>query len=99
MVSGSIGHELTDNSAFNYLEMLKDKIIAKEDFPNKMDPYCGNTNPPDRKYNKDVFTPTVKCVSDFITKHENDDTDERCAQVASLQYLLFQVKMLIQHTT
>ena len=72
--------------------MLKGKIIAREDFPNKMEPYWGTTNPSDYKYNKDVFTLAVKCASDFITKHENENTDERRAQVAFLQYLLFQVK-------
>lgn len=41
MVGGSIGHSLTDNSAPDYLEMLKGKIIAREDFPNKMEPYWG----------------------------------------------------------
>ena len=92
MVGGSIGHSLTDNSAPDYLEMLKGKIIAREDFPNKMEPYWGTTNPSDYKYNKDVFTLAVKCASDFITKHENENTDERRAQVAFLQYLLFQVK-------
>lgn len=92
MVGGSIGHSLTANSAPDYLEMLKGKIIAREDFPNKMEPYWGTTNPSDYKYNKDVFTLAVKCASDFITKHENENTDERRAQVAFLQYLLFQVK-------
>ena len=92
MVGGSIGHSLTDNSAPDYLEMLKGKIIAREDFPNKTEPYWGTTNPSDYKYNKDVFILAVKCASDFITKHENDTTDESRAQVAFLQYLLLQVK-------
>ena len=92
MIGGSIGHSLTDSSAPNYLEMLKGKIIAKEDFPNKVEPYWGTTNPSDCKYNKDIYTLAVKCASDFITKYENDTADERRAQVAFLQHLLFQVK-------
>ena len=92
MVGGSIGHSLADSSAPNYLEMLKGKIIATEEFPNKMEPYWGTTNPSDYKYNKDVFTLAVKCATDFITKHKNDDTDEIRAQVAFLRYLLFHVK-------
>ena len=92
MIGGSIGHSLNDGSAPNYLEMLKGKIIARDDFPNKTEPYWGTANPADYKYSKDVFTLAVKCASDFITKHENENTDERRAQVAFLQYLLFQVK-------
>ncbi|HIX05731.1 MAG TPA: DUF3800 domain-containing protein [Candidatus Fournierella pullicola] len=92
MIGGSIGHSLNDGSAPNYLEMLKGKIIARDDFPNKTEPYWGTANPADYKYSKDVFTLAVKCASDFITKHENDTTDDRRAQVAFLQYLLFQVK-------
>lgn len=57
-----------DSSTPNYLEMLKDKIIARDDFPNKTKPYWRTANPANYKCNKDVFTLAVKCASDFITK-------------------------------
>ena len=82
MVGGSIGHSLTDNSAPDYLEMLKGKIIAREDFPNKMEPYWGTTKSVRLQIQQRCFTLAVKCASDFITKHENENTDERRAQVA-----------------
>lgn len=91
-VGGSIGHALTDKSAPNYYEMLKGKIVGMEEFPRRTEPYWGSVNPSDYKYNKDIFTLSMKCASDFITKHENDSSDERRAQVAFLRYLLFQVR-------
>ncbi|MCD7803146.1 MAG: DUF3800 domain-containing protein [Clostridiales bacterium] len=92
MVGGSIGHALSDTDSPNYMEMLKGKIMALEEFPGRTEPYWGTRNPADCKYDKNVFMTAVKCASDFIAQHEKDEDDERRAQIAFLKYLLFQVK-------
>lgn len=92
IVGGSIGHQLSDDTAPNYIEMLKGKILAIDEFPSKTEPYWGLTNPADYKYDKDIYTLAVKCASDYVTNHEHDEDDEVRARIAFLQYLLFQVK-------
>lgn len=89
ILGGSINRSLIDPSAPNYLEMLKGKILLVNKFPSKCEPYWGSTTPEECKYDKDIYALSVKCASDFITKNERIDTDEKRAQVAFLRYLLF----------
>lgn len=92
VVGGSIYHQLCDDTAPNYLEILKSKILLTEDFPSKTEPYWGNVKPDECKYDKDIYALSVKCAVDFISKNEQYDTDDKRAQVAFLRYLLFQVQ-------
>lgn len=92
VVGGSINHFLIDNTCPNYLEMLKGKILVVDEFPNKKEPYWGNVSPEECKFDKDIYTLSVKCATDFITGNKKADTDDKRAQVAFLQYLLFQVQ-------
>lgn len=89
LVAGSINRFLIDSTAPNYLEMLKGKILLTDEFPSKQEPYWGSTTPEECKFDKDIYALSTKCASDFITKNEMIDTDEKRAQVAFLQYLLF----------
>ena len=91
IVGGSINHFLTDTNAPNYYEMLKGKILIKEEFPNKTEPYWGTSSPGDSKFDKDIFVLSVKCANDFIDKYESEQIEEKRLQVAFLRYLLFQV--------
>lgn len=91
-IGGSINHFLTDSSAPNYYEMLRGKIMAFGEFPNKKEPYWGSITPEECKFDKDIYSLSVKCANDFISKNEKFDNDERRAQVAFLRYLLFQVQ-------
>lgn len=91
LIGGSINRFLIDNTAPNYLEMLKCKILVVDEFPNKKEPYWGNMNPNGCKFDKEIYALAVKCAKDYITKSEQLDSDEKRAQVAFLRYLLFQV--------
>lgn len=91
-ISGSINKNLVDpDNTPNYLEILRGKITALKRFPQEREPYWGHTNPADLKYDKDVYMISVKSAEDFIAKHSNEKDDDRKAQVAVLEYLLFYV--------
>ncbi len=91
-IGGSINRFLTDPNVPNYYEMLRGKIMAFDEFPNKKEPYWGTTTPEECNFDKDIYALSVKCASDFITKNEEIETDEKRAQVAFLRYLLFYVQ-------
>lgn len=92
LVGGSINRSLIDSSAQNYIEMLKGKILSLDEFPSKKEPYWGTAKPEDCQYNPDVYALSVKCASDFITRHEGDQSDEKRVQVGFVRYLLFHVQ-------
>lgn len=96
-VGGTIGKTYTDDSAPNYLEMLKGKIICIERFPNDTTPYFGAASEKDRRYDEDVFNLSVHRARDFIASHEHDDDFEKRLQTALLRYLLFQVHNVDAH--
>ena len=89
LVGGSINRFLIDSTAPNYLEMLKGKILLTDEFPSKQEPYWGSITPEECNFDKDIYALSTKCASDFITKNQMIDTDEKRAQVAFLRYLLF----------
>ena len=88
LIGGSINRSLIDANAPDYIEMLKGKILLLDEFPNKKDPYWGSAKPEDYKYNSDIYALAVKCANDFITKNNDDESDERRVQVAFFQKLL-----------
>lgn len=92
IIGGSVNRFLIDSSAPNYLEMLKGKILLVDEFPSKREPYWGSTTPEECKFDKDIYALSVKCASDFVSKNEQLDTDEKRAQVAFVRYLLFQAQ-------
>ena len=92
LIGGSISHSLIDTNSPNYIEMLKGKILFIDEFPSKKEPYWGSTKPEDYKYNSDVYALSVKCANDFITRNNDDESDEKHVQVAFLRYLLFYVQ-------
>ena len=92
LIGGSVNRFLIDQTAPNYLEMLRGKILLVDEFPSKHEPYWGTTKPEDCKFDKDIYALSVKCASDFIDKNEKSDLDEKRAQVAFLRYLLFQAQ-------
>ena len=96
-VGGTIGKNYTDDSAPNYLEMLKGKIICIERFPNDTTPYFGAASEKDRRYDEDVFNLSVHRARDFIASHEHDDDFEKRLQTTLLRYLLFQVHNVDAH--
>ncbi len=91
LIGGSITKWLIDQQSTNYLEMLRGKITAIEEFPHKFDPYWGEAKPEDYKYDKTIYTLAVKCARDYIAKYDKDESDEKKAQLATLRYLLFYV--------
>ena len=91
IMGGTISKCFTDPVAPNYLEMLGNKIILMDRFPNSSAPYFGVASPEDIQYSQDVYNLSAKCARDFITKHEDEDETEKRLQVAFLRYLLFQV--------
>lgn len=92
LIGGSVNRFLIDQTAPNYLEMLRGKILLVDEFPSKHEPYWGTTKPEDCKFDKDIYALSLKCASDFIDKNEKSDLDEKRAQVAFLRYLLFQAQ-------
>lgn len=92
MVGGSITYYLEDPTAPNYYEMLRGKILLFDEFPSKHEPFWGTSSPEECKFNKDIYALAVKCSTDYIKKYEDDESDERRAQVGFLRYLLFQVQ-------
>ena len=91
-IGGSVSRSLLDETATNYLEMLKGKITTTEYFPNRYEPYWGKVKPEDCKFDKQIYTLAIKSARDFITQNENSNADDKKAQVAMLRYLLFSVE-------
>lgn len=69
--------------------MPKGKITSMENVPNKYAPYWGMKKPEECKFDQSIYSLAVKCARDYITKNENDESDEKKAQVAMLRYLLY----------
>lgn len=92
IIGGTINKYFTDPGAPNYLEMLKGKISVLEKFPNEKEPYWGTSSPEKCKYNKDIYTLSIKCAKDYISKYAQDETEEKRSQIAFLRYLLFHVQ-------
>ena len=92
MIGGSITYYLEDPTTPNYYEMLRGKILLFDEFPSKYEPFWGTVSPEECKFNDDIYSLAVKCATDYIKKYEDDESDERRAQVAFLRYLLFQVQ-------
>ena len=90
-IGGSITKWLINKQSTNYLEMLRGKITAIEEFPSTFEPYWGETNPDNYKYDRSIYSLAVKCARDYITKYERDNSDDKKAQIATLRYLLFYV--------
>lgn len=55
IIAGTIGRTFNEPQAYNFLEMLRGKIIQLDEFPAKSEPYWGRANPEDLKYSRDVF--------------------------------------------
>jgi hypothetical protein len=90
-LSGSIMKSLLNSESTNYLEMLKGKITALENFPNRYEPYWGSLNPEDCKYDKSIFLLAVKCARNFILTNEKESNVDKKAQVALSRFLLYYV--------
>lgn len=86
-IGGSITKSLLDPNCTNYLEMLRGKITATEYFPPEHEPYWGKLKPEDCQYDEKVFSLAVKSSQAFISKYEDDETDDRKMQVSVLRYL------------
>lgn len=91
-VGGTINKYLTEENVPNYVEMLRGKIVSYEEFPSKQEPYWGKINPEDCKYDKDIYTLSVKCARDYIEKNDKSDSFEIKARIVLLKYLLFYVE-------
>ena len=91
-VGGTINKYLVEENVPNYVEMLRGKIVSYEEFPNKQEPYWGKINPEDCKYDKDIYTLSVKCARDYIEKNNKSDSFEIKARIVLLKYLLFYVE-------
>jgi hypothetical protein len=96
-VGGTISKVYTDDSAPNYLEMLKGKILHVEKFPNTSTPYFGTASEEDRKYDKDIFDLAIHRARTFIEKYECDGDPDRHLQIALLKHLMFQVHDVDAH--
>lgn len=90
-IGGTISKVYTDERSPNYLEILKGKILCIEEFPNKTAPYFGVSEPGAQQYDEDIFQLSSYRARDYISKYEQDDSLEKCLQVALLKYLLFHV--------
>ncbi len=90
-IGGSITKSLEDSDCTNYRQILRTKIAAHEIFPNKYEPYWGKLKPEENKYNNAVYGLAMKSVNEFISKYNNDKSDERRMQIAVLEYLLYYV--------
>lgn len=88
-IGGTINKVYTDESAPNYLESLKGKIICTERFPNESGPYFGQAKDEDRQYDKDVYDLAVFRARTYIQENELSEELEKKLQVALLKYLLF----------
>ena len=88
-IGGSLTKHLLDPNTTNYFEMLKGKITAWQVFPEVESPFWGSGRPEDYKFDNTIYALAVKLAKDFISNNDNDDSDEKKAQVAVLRYLLF----------
>lgn len=91
-IGGTINKYLTEEKAPNYVEMLRGKIVSYEEFPNKQEPYWGKINPEECKYDKDIYSLSVKCARDYIEKNDKSDSFEIKGRIVLLKYLLFYVE-------
>lgn len=88
-IGGTINKVYVDDSAPNYLESLKGKIICTERFPNETEPYFGHAKAEDRQYDKDIYDLAAYRARTFIQQNELSEELEKKLQVALLKYLLF----------
>ena len=93
-IGGSIVKRLLDpDNQPNYLEMIKGKITALKKFPEQFEPFWGHVDPSTVKYDGTIFALSVKLARDFITQYAEDQSEERKAQIAVLEFLLFHVEI------
>ena len=92
IVGGSVNRHLLDPEAPNCIEMMRGKILSLDKFPSEKEPFWGKSKPEDYKFNEDIYSLSLKCANDFITKHESSDIEEKRIQVAFLRYLIFYVQ-------
>ena len=93
-IGGSIVKHLLDpNNQPDYLEMIKGKITALKRFPEQYEPFWGHVEPSEVKYDEAIYTLSVKQARDFIAQYSDDSSEERKAQIAVLEYLLFHVEI------
>lgn len=88
-IGDTISKVYTDNSAPNYLESLKGKIICTEQFPNETGSYFGQAKVEDQQYDKDIYDLAAYRARTFIHQNEPNEELERKLQVALLKHLLF----------
>ena len=89
IIGGSISKAITEPDSPNYLEILKGKIICKEEFPGTKEPYWGSSSGASRQFDKDIYDLSLYRANSFIADHKKDDAGEVRLQTAALRYLLF----------
>lgn len=90
-IGGTIMKQICGESSKNYMEMLKGKITAIQQFPSEYGPFWGNANPEDYKYDETIYTLAVNKARDYIESNKDDKSDAKKVQIAVLRYLLFYV--------
>lgn len=93
LISGTLGcvYDRTKNTSDtpDYLKMLNKKIIRIELYPKTYNTYIVNSSALAQEYDETVATLCLKQAVDFINKHQDDDDEEKQAQLKVLKYLLF----------
>ena len=73
----------------DYLKMLNKKIIRIELYPKTYSTYVVNTSALAHEYNETIASLCLKQAVDFINKYQDNDDEEKQAQIIVLKYLLF----------
>lgn len=92
LVGGTI-YKNIENPELNWYEILKGKILAVHRFPNSEEPFWGKVSPEDYKFNKDIYSLSLKCANDFILKNSKSQITSIMMQVAFLRNLLYEVNI------
>ena len=93
LISGTLGYvydvKKHTNNTPDYEKILDDKLIRTELYPKTYNTYLVNTSALAQEYDEIIATICLKQAVDYINKYQNDDEEEKQAQIQVLKYLLF----------
>lgn len=93
IISGSIrrGVDKTISSKYNFVKMLRQKILSVDNFPYAWQDYI-NPNPEERReFDNDISRICLEQAVSFLEGHAKDTGPEERARVISLRFLLSQM--------
>lgn len=89
-IAGSISRTLNGTETYNYIQLLKGKIMRLENFPKINEPfYTPSSDQVD--FDKSIFGLSLHTANNFIEEFQNDKSQEKQLQREVLKILIFYV--------